>query len=351
MSYPILDINLKTIEKNVRTVNSLCKEHSIDITGVTKVFSGEPLIVKSYIAGGLKRVGDARIENLRKLKELDIEKWLIRVPSLSQVKEVIAYSDVSLNTEFETLLALNKEAKLQNKIHKVILLVDLGDLREGYTDSNELLKVANQIKELNNIILYGVGTNLTCFSFILPDEEKMNILKKIASDLPIKNPVVTGGNSATIKLMMEGGIPSEVNNLRLGECLLFGKERSTYTFLDHTQKDAFILSAEVVELKDKPSVPWGEVGFDSYGNLPQLPSDSGIVKRAIVAVGKQDCDIETMKPLDSSISILGASSDYLIVDITNSKDKYKVGSIIKFTLGYFSLMRAITSDYVSKNYF
>lgn len=350
MIYPALDINLKTIRENVKSINLLCKAHNIVITGVTKVFSGDPSIVKAYIDGGLERVGDARIENLKRIKDFDIEKWLIRVPSNSEVEDVVTYSNVSMNSELDTILRLNSEAKRQNLIHKVILMIDLGDLREGYTSSSELLKVANIVKELSNIELYGIATNLTCFSFILPDKEKMDFLVNLSKELPISNPIISGGNSATIKLMMENQIPGNINSMRLGESLLFGKERRDYTFLDNTRRDAFILSAEVVEIKKKPSVPWGTTGCDSYGNRPETPEDQGIIERAIVAIGKQDCDVDTMTPVNSELEILGASSDYLILNVSNSHEKYHVGSIIQFQLGYYSLMRAITSSFVAKNY-
>lgn len=350
MAYPMLEIKLDVIKDNVRNVNSLCNNYGIDITGVTKVFSAYPSIVQAYIDGGIKRIGDSRIENLKKLKDFDIEKWLIRVPSISQIKDVVQYSDVSLNSEIETIICLNNEAKNQNKIHKVILMVDLGDLREGLIYNEKFQLVVNEISKLSNILLYGVGTNLTCFSFILPSKEKMEILKNIASELPLKEPIISGGNSATLKLMLDGEIPSSINSMRLGESLLFGKERCTYSFLSGTRADAFILNAEIVELKEKPSVPWGEVGVDSYGNLPKKIVDKGLIYRAILAIGKQDCDIETMIPIDPNVEILGASSDYLIVHIKNNYENYHLGGIIKFQLGYFSLMRAIMSEYVIKKY-
>lgn len=350
MAYPRLDIHVDVVKNNVKTVQSLCREHGIHITGVTKVFSAAPPLVQAYIDGGLAKIGDARIENLKRVAHLSIEKWLIRVPSLTQVKEVIRYADVSMNSEIETLCALNEEAKRQHKKHKVILMVDLGDLREGYVKEEELLHVVNLMKDLSSLILYGVGTNLSCLSFVLPSEEKMQSLFHLSQSLPLKNPIVSGGNSATIALMMEGGIPKGINNLRLGESLLFGKERKGYTYLKGTRKDAFILQAEIVELKEKPSLPWGEIGVDSYGIKPESPLDTGIGLRALLAIGKQDCDIETMTPLDPNITILGASSDYLIVRLSGNKEAYHVGSIIPFALGYFSLMRAQMSSFIEKHY-
>ena len=350
MAYPRLDIHLDVVKNNVKVVHSLCAEHGIHITGVTKVFSADPLLVQAYIDGGLEKIGDARIENLKRVAHMSIEKWLIRVPSLTQVADVVRYADVSLNSEIETLIALNEEAKKQQKKHKIILMIDLGDLREGYVNEAELLHVVSLMKELKSLILYGVGTNLSCLSFVLPSEEKMQALFQLSQSLPLKNPIVSGGNSATIALMMEGGIPKGINNMRLGESLLFGKERKGYTYLEGTRKDAFILQAEIVELKEKPSLPWGEIGVDSYGMKPQSPHDNGQGLRAILAIGKQDCDIETMRPLNPHIEILGASSDYLIISLANSRETYHVGSIISFELGYFSLMRAQMSSFVEKHY-
>ncbi|MDC7236530.1 MAG: alanine/ornithine racemase family PLP-dependent enzyme [Sphaerochaetaceae bacterium] len=351
MEYPKLDINLSTIKNNVQTVVSLCENYGIYITGVTKVFSASKPIVQAFLDGGIRRIGDSRIENLKRAKEFDVEKWLIRVPPISQVKDVLLYSDVSLNSELSTIIKLNEEATKINKIHKVILMVDLGDLREGYLINNLFFDVVKKVQSLSNIQLYGVGTNLTCFSFIKSSNENLTVLDNLAKKLPLKNLVVSGGNSATIKLMLDGQIPPNINNMRLGESLLFGKERSTYTFLKGTRKDAFILSAEVVELKIKPSVPWGEVGPDSYGNIHKKLVDKGNITRAILAIGKQDCDIETMKPIDPNIEIVGASSDYLIVHIKSNDNNYKVGAIIQFELGYYSLMRVMQSEYVSKFYY
>ena len=97
------------------------------------------------------------------------------------------------------------------------------------------------------------------------------------------------------------------------------------------------------------SAPWGRFGVNSYGERPVF-EDKGIRKRAICALGRQDCDTETMWPVDSGVEIIGASSDHLMLDITDSDMDYQVGDLVEFRLGYFSLMRAYTSDYVEKNY-
>lgn len=350
--YPKVRVDSKKLKNNINTLKSLCRERGIEIAGVTKVFAGNSKIAKILVDGGMKKLADSRIENLKNLKDLNCEKWLIRPPMKTQIDDLIEYADVSLNSELEIIEEIDKKAREKQKIHKVVLMVDLGDIREGYVDYDELIDVSIKVEKMENVHLYGIGVNLTCFSFIQSSREKLEelvrIAEKIESKINRQLEIISGGNSATIDLMLRNEIPSRVNNLRLGESILFGKERAKYKYLENTNKDVFIIEAEIIEIKDKPSMPWGEIGVDSYGNKPEF-TDMGIRKKAICALGKQDFDVETSRVVDENIKILGSSSDHLMLDITDSKTKYKLGDIIEIELGYFSTMRAFTSKYVEKN--
>lgn len=351
MAFPRLDVHLDVIRQNAATVRELCGQHGIEVTGVTKVFTGAPEIAQAFIDAGIRRLGDARLLNLQKLAAINAEKWLIRIPMPSEAADVVRYADVSLNSEWETIRLLDAQAAMQGKVHKIILMADLGDLREGFVDTEALLAVSRRVAALTHVSLYGVGTNLSCFSFIHPDVEKTAQLAALAAQLPVAGePVVSGGNSASLHLMVQGGVAKGVNNFRLGESLLFGKERCCYTFLPDTRRDGFLLHAQIVELKQKPSAPWGETGVDSYGNPPPKRENKGLRTRAILALGKQDCDVETMRPVDAGVEILGASSDHMVVDVTDSLTPYRVGDALTFELGYFATMRAFTSAYVEKQY-
>lgn len=222
--YPCIHINLDKIAENVRVMKDLTEKHHIEITGVTKVFGGEERIAQTLVNQGIKRLGDSRIENIRNYENLPCEKWLIRMPSISEAREVVQFCDVSVNSELETLKALNQQAIQLKKKHKVILMVDLGDLREGYFKEEHLAEAINYAKQAKGLDLYGLGTNLTCFSFVQSDEEKMNRLLGLAKKYDA-SVCISGGNSATIHLMLENGIPEGINNLRLGESVLFGRER------------------------------------------------------------------------------------------------------------------------------
>ncbi|MBQ8390365.1 MAG: alanine/ornithine racemase family PLP-dependent enzyme [Oscillibacter sp.] len=352
--YPRVIVNLPHLRENVKTVRDLCARQGIAVTGVTKVFRGDPKIAQAYLDSGLTMLGDSRVANLRRMEGLNAEKWLIRPPQLSEVEDLVRWGDASLNSELVTIRAISDAALRQGKRHKVILMADLGDIREGYVDYGELLDAAEETARLPGVELYGLGVNLTCFSFIQSDTGKLqqlvDLTRRVEERTGMALPMVSGGNSATIDLMLRGGIPAGVTGLRLGESLLFGKERAKYQYLPGTHRDVFTLECQIVELKDKPSLPWGTVGVDSYGRKPTFVDRGPVRRKAVCALGKQDFDPETTTPLDPGVILLGASSDHLMLDVTDSETNYRVGDIIRLQLGYFSTMRAFTSDYVEKLY-
>lgn len=351
MSYPRVIIDTKKIESNVSTLVSLAKKEGITIAGVTKGFCAYPEIVKAYIDGGVDFLADSRIENLKKIAHFNIPKMMLRLPMISQVKETVEYSDISLNSELDTIYALNEVSESLGKVHKIILMVDLGDLREGYFKKDELFDAVEEILKLNNITLYGLGVNLTCYGGVIP---KRHILQRlvdykdeIEEKFEIKLEMLSGGNSSTVHLLGTGEIPDQINNLRLGESIIFGTESAYGRHIDGTDSSAFQLEAEIIEIKEKPSVPIEEIGRDAFGNVPTFV-DRGIRKRIICAVGKQDIDLDSIYPLDKDLIILGGSSDHTIIDGSDSRINYSVGDIVAFNLHYVSMLRAMTSEYIEK---
>jgi predicted amino acid racemase len=234
-------------------------------------------------------------------------------------------------------------------------MIDLGDLREGIFYENEdlIFEAVEEILQMSNINFYGIGVNLTCYGAIIPKHDNLSKLtslaEKIENKFKIKLNMISGGNSSSIYLIEKRELPKGINNLRLGESFLLGNDTAYGTKLPGTTSDALILEAEIVELKEKPSLPIGEVGVDAFGQKPYY-EDRGIIKRAIIAVGKQDTDIDSMEPIDEKIDILGGSSDHIILDVTKSDKEYKVGDIVRFTLGYGGMLKTSTSPYVEKAY-
>lgn len=350
MGYPKITIDLKSIENNVKTIVDMCKKQDIEVAGVTKVFCGNLEIAKVYINGGVSYLADSRIQNLKRMKSLDIPKMMLRLPMISEADEVVQYADISLNSEIETIKALSQKAIRRNRIHKIILMLDLGDLREGYYDDESLFESIEKIRDLKGVKLIGLGTNLTCYGGVIPTKEILSKLSDLQMTIRqkynIKLEILSGGNSSTIHLLGKDHFEG-INNLRLGESLVIGTESAYGNQIEGTSNDAFKLEVEIIEIKEKPSLPTGEIGRDAFGNIPTF-TDRGVRKRILGAIGKQDIDFETLHPIDKGIIILGGSSDHIILDGSDSKIDYKVGDIIEFRLSYVSILRGMTSEYIAK---
>lgn len=353
--YPQLVIDLKKIENNLNKISEMVKSVDCSLMIVTKGYCADMEIYKILENSDIDFLADSRVQNLIKYEGSKKQKVLLRLPMGSEASEVVKYADLSLNSEISTIKKLDSAAKEQNKVHNILLMIDLGDLREGifYQNEDDIFKAVEEILKLKNIKLYGIGVNLTCYGAVIPKNENLSklveIAEKIESKFNIKLNMISGGNSSSVHLINKKELPKRINNLRIGEAFLLGDETSYSQMLDGLYDDCFVLEAEIIELKEKQSVPIGETGVDAFGNRP-VYEDRGVIKRAIIAVGRQDVDSDNLHPIDRKIDILGASSDHLILDVTKSDNEYKVGDIISFKLSYSSLLRATTSGYVSRTY-
>lgn len=359
--YPKLTIDLKKLQKNLDAVASITKEKGgCSLMIVTKGLCADLEMVKMIAADPkVDYVADSRVANLASyadmVRKAGKQTVLLRLPMMCEIDDVVKYADLSFNSELETISALNDAAKKQGKTHEVLLMIDLGDLREGIFFKNQDLidEAVEKILAMENIKLHGIGVNLTCYGAIIPKPDNLGQLVEIAEGIEkkfgIKLDMVSGGNSSSIYLADKGELPKGINNLRLGESFLLGNDTAYSTRFEGTYNDTLVLEAQIIELKEKPSLPIGEVGVDAFGEKPYY-EDRGIIKRAIIGIGKQDIDLGSMEPLDGKIDILGGSSDHTILDVSKSEKQYKVGDLVAFTLGYGGMLKAATSKHVSKEY-
>lgn len=359
--YPRLVIDLKKLKSNLDAVAHIAKDQGgCSLMIVTKGLCADremTHMVANHPA--VDFVADSRVKNIKTYAD-EVRKngkmtVLLRVPMHDEVEEAVKYVDLSFNSELSTIRLLNEEAGKLGVRHKILLMIDLGDLREGIFYQNEdlIFEAVDEILKMENIELYGIGVNLTCYGAIIPKNENLSLLTDIANKIEAKFKIdlkmVSGGNSSSIYLVGKGQLPKGINNLRLGESFLLGNDTAYETKLPGTTSDALVLEAQIVELKEKPSLPIGEVGVDAFGQKP-VYEDRGVIKRAIIAVGKQDTDLDSMTPVDEKIDILGGSSDHIILDVTKSDREYKVGDVVSFTLGYGGMLKTATSPYVEKTY-
>ena len=352
MGYPKIVIDTKKVENNVKTIVALAKAKGVSVAGVTKVFCAQTELAQAYVAGGVDYLADSRLQNLKRMKDFNLPKIMLRLPMISEAEELVKYADISLNSELETVKALDKASEKIGKVHKIILMADLGDLREGYFKEDELFDAIVEIKKLKWINIFGLGVNLTCYGGVIPNSKILARLTALADkardQYGLHLEIVSGGNSSSV-YMLNGNFPAGINHLRLGEVFVLGIESAYGSLMDGTDPTAFVLEAEVLEVKEKPSVPTGEIGRDSFGQIPTF-IDRGVRKKILCAVGKQDVDFGALKPEDEGLIILGGSSDHLILDGSDSAVDYKVGDIIRFNMHYVSILRLMTSAFVEKQY-
>lgn len=349
---PALEVDLAKLRSNTSRVVEKCREAGISVLGVTKGFSAIPEIVLAMVAGGVDGLADARLENIMEMRANNFTQpmTLLRIPRLSNVQNVVTYATTSINSEMAVIRALSEAAEQQGRLHEIILMVDVGDLREGML-MEHVIDAVQEITKLRGIKLLGLGTNMGCFGGVLPDTENLGLLSylgdKVKAKLGYHLEVISGGGTSTLKLVEDQEIPAGVNQLRIGEGILLGTDTTNHRTIPWLFQDAFRLRVEVIEAKCKPSVPIGTIGRDAFGNIPQF-TDMGVRERAIVAIGKQDVYIEGIIPIDDNIKILGASSDHLIIDVTEAQQKISVGDEVEFSLTYSGLLSVCTSKYVTK---
>lgn len=352
MTSPWLSIDLGKIEHNSRTLVDLCAQRGIAVTGVTKAACGNPDVAKAMLRGGVCSIADSRLENIHRLKAagVDTPYMLMRLPQLSGSDAVVDVADISLNSELSVLKALSSAAGRKGVKHDVIIMVDLGDLREGILP-DDLVAFMQQAIKLEGLRIAGIGSNLTCFSGVVPDEDNMTRLVELADSIEhrfnLKLKWISAANSSGLELIASGRMPVRVNHARMGEAILLGRETVHRNPWPDTFQDAFVLHAEVLELRNKPSLPSGTRSEDAFGKRQQV-ENRGEISRALLNVGRQDIDAEGVTPVDARIRVLGATSDYLAVDLSAAGDDIHVGDKLAFFLNYSALVAAMTSEYVEK---
>jgi len=358
MLYPQLDINLSTIKNNTEIIVNMCGRNNIKVSGVIKGFHGLPKVAEKMIEGGVINLGSSRIDQLKTIKEIhpEVETLLLRIPMISEIKDLIKYCDISLNSNKETLNKINEEVKKVGKNHRVIIMRDLGDLREGVFDREEFVELCRYAENLENLYLEGIGTNLSCYGSIAPTRENMLELTKTAemveNKINRKLDIVSGGGTTTLPIVYRSEMPEKINHLRVGEGIINAMDLPKYwdTDIQGLKTDTFILKAQVIESNTKPTYPIGEMCVDAFGNKP-VYKDMGKRKRVIIAVGNQDTgDSMKLLPIEDKMIVMGSSSDHTIVDVENVNREIEVGTIIQFKLFYQGMLFLTGSNYVQINY-
>ncbi len=353
MAFVTLDI--KKLKSNFDYLNTLFKKNGIEWSVVTKVLSGNKIFLTELLKFDMKQVCDSRVSNLKEIKAINpkIETIYIKPPAKRSISSVVKYADISMNTEITTIKLLSKEAKKQNKLHKIIIMIELGELREGVM-GEDFMSFYEKIFKLDNIQVIGIGTNLSCLYGVLPNHDKLIQLSLYEQLVEAKFnkliPYVSGGSSVTIPLIFQNLLPRGINHFRVGETLFLGTDVYNNTKFRKMHSDVFSLYCEIIELMEKPVVPIGEIGTNVEGEAYEFDQTNlgETSYRAIIDLGLLDAETNHLEFVDKSLNLAGASSDMIVIDLGDNKKKYKVGDLVEFKLDYMGLLRIMNSKYIEK---
>ena len=353
MAFVTLDI--KKLKSNFDYLDKLFKKNGIEWSIVSKMLSGNKIFLTELLKFDFKQVCDSRVSNLKEIKSINpkIETIYIKPPAKRSIPSVVKYADISMNTEFETIKLLSKEAKKQNKTHKIIIMIELGELREGILGEH-FIAFYESVFKLGNIKVVGIGTNLSCLYGVLPNHDKLIQLSLYEQLIEAKFdkhiPYVSGGSSVTIPLIFQNLLPKGINHFRVGETLFLGTDVYNNTKFKKMHSNVFSLYSEIIELIEKSVVPMGEMGTNVEGESFEFnETDIGETSyRAIIDLGLLDVETDHLEFVDKHLKIIGASSDMIVIDLDENKKKYKVGDLIEFKLDYMGIIRIMNSKYIEK---
>jgi predicted amino acid racemase len=350
-----ITLNKSKLEHNFHYLQKLFDEHHIQWTVVSKLLCGHQPYLEVLHQMGIRNYCDSRISNLKALKSIskENETVYIKPPAQGNAEDIVRYADVSFNTEIDTIKALSDEAVRQNKKHQVLIMIELGELREGVL-REEFLDFYEAVFELPNIEVIGIGTNLTCMYGVLPTHDKLIQLclyvKLIEAKFNKQIPFISGGTSVTIPLIFQNLLPNGVNHFRVGESFFMGTEPYNNEPIDEMHNDVFELSAEIIELTEKPIVPDGELGENLKGDSLNFNEEdrNSTSYRAIIDLGVLDVEEGQAVLQDKDLEIVGSSSDVLVIDLGDNPKNYQLGDYITFDLGYLAILRIMNSRYIEK---
>lgn len=349
-------IDLEALRSNLIVINDWMEKHNATWTVVTKVLCGHEESIRALKYLGVKSIGDSRLENLRDIDRFapELETWYLRVPDLSSCEDVVELTDVSLNSELEIIEELSLHAEKKDKVHRIVIMIELGDLREGILPGS-LTDFYRRVFTLSHIEVLGIGANLGCFAGAVPsiDQFMQLVLYRELLELKFhrKLAMVSAGSSVTLPLLLDGGVPKAVNHFRIGEAIFLGTDLVSGGVLPKLRDDVVLLEAEIAEIKEKGLAPTSEVGtltpFEiDIADESFTPGQRGY--RALVSIGHLDTDIAGLIPVNPDYRIAGASSDIAVVNVGDNPKNLEVGGTISFRVNYASMLRLMSSKYVSK---
>ncbi|MCP4679757.1 MAG: alanine/ornithine racemase family PLP-dependent enzyme [Deltaproteobacteria bacterium] len=351
-------INLRSLRHNLQQISSVIGRNNATWSVVTKSLCGNQDILRALQMLGVHSVADSRLGNLSKIKEAvtEFETWYLRLPHLSAIKSIVSLADISLNSEIQMIRALGKEAVAQNKVHRVVIMIELGDLREGILPGS-LSDFYETVFEIEGIEVIGIGAQIGCLTGAMPNEDQMAQLGLYRELLELKFdrkiPIISAGSTIFLPKLFEGGNYPAVNHYRIGEGLFLGTNLVTGERIEQLLDDVVLLDVEIAEIKEKQltsSVETvGSAPFEGQETNPAdqpMPGQRGV--RALLTVGHLDTNISGLTPLVSEYQVAGGSSDITVMNLGSNPNRLKLGDTVTFKTNYSAFLGLMNDPYIEK---
>ena len=343
-----LYINTDAIINNALKLKSRLSKLNIELVPVTK-----GLLSAKEIIGVLKKenfnlFGESRLEQIKNFSN-ETNFMFLRPSRNREIEDTVKYSRYSLQSSLFTMKHIQDLAKKFKSGHKILIMIDMGDLRDGvYYKNKELLdEILNSI---DGNLIAGVATNLGCFGGVIPTRKIIDRFCEVANYINSKNAnatIISGGNTTTLPLIENNEI-SIINQFRVGEAILLGTDVTRNKNISYLEQNTMFLEADLIEVYEK-SVQDDDIefGYDAFG-IKKSKTNKAKLKRGIVYMGKIDIVPELTYPIDEDVKIIGSSSDQTVLDLSKSHNNYKIGDSLRFKLGYGSMVKAMASPFVKK---
>lgn len=350
-----LQIRLDQIRDNILKLDAFLHARGLTWTLVLKVLGGDEASWKPLLDGlptqALRGLADSRLEHLEtfKAERPGWTTWQIRPPSLHNADRIVRSVDISLNSSLRTLRALNEAAGRAGRRHDVVLMLELGENREGFPP--EILREAwPEILALRHLRPLGLGANLGCLYGVEPTAEKLAPLAELRDELEaagdLRLPLLSGGSSINLPLIASGRAPAAINHYRLGEAVFFGTSPyDNQPFLDlHTEN--FLYSATVLEVHDKDPAPVGRLVPSAVGTTLERPDVTPEGVQALVDFGLVDTDPAHLTPLDARLRLVGSTSDMTL--LYDPEGRLRVGDRVLFRPSYMGVAQLMPQSTVQR---
>ena len=354
-----LKVHMDRLIENIDTISAFMQKHEKEWSLVVKVLGTDKAVLSKLLNHpailNTHSIAVSQCKSLRMVKELNpsLRTMYIKPPSIKNISQIVKYADISLNSTLSTIKAISDEAVKQDKMHQIIVMVEMGELREGIKREG-LIPFYKSIFKLPKIQIVGIGTNLGCMYGIQPTYDKLIQLvlyeQIIEAKFKRSMELVSGASSITMPILERGKVPKGINHFRIGEAAFLGTSPLENKPILGLNTGAFTFEANIVELYKKDNQPDGVITDAAVGSTPDEAEvdDDSMSFKAIMDFGALDVDAEYLVPEDPEMTFFGNSSDLTVYDLGDNPRGYKTGDTLRFRLKYMAVAKLMYSRFVEK---